>query len=103
MVEAAKLSRRERQVMDILYRLESASAKEVLENLADPPSYSTVRTILQKLLEKGHVTYRESGAKYVYFPVVDHQKASSTALQNVVKTFFQDSPLMAANSLLGMS
>lgn len=103
MVEATKLSRRERQIMDILYRLESASAKRVMENLTDAPSYSTVRTILQKLLEKGHIAYRESGLKYVYYPLVDHKKASKNALQNVVKTFFQDSPLMAVNSLLGMA
>lgn len=103
MVEAAKLSRRERQIMDILYRLESANAKEVMENLADAPTYSTVRTILQKLLDKGHISYHEKGLKYVYYPLVDHKKASKTALQNIVRTFFQDSPVLAVNSLLGMS
>lgn len=102
MVEPSKLSRRERQIMDILYRLESASAKEIMENLSDAPTYSTVRTILQKLLEKGHVKYREQGLKYVYYPAVDPEKASKTALQNLVKTFFQGSPVMAVNSLLGM-
>ena len=103
MVEPSKFSRRERQIMDILYRLGSASAKEIMENLADAPTYSTVRTILQKLVEKGHISYREKGPKYVYYPLVDPKKASRTALENVVRTFFKDSPLMAVNSLLGMS
>ncbi len=103
MVEATQLSRRERQIMDILYRLEGASAKEVMANLADPPSYSTVRTLLQKLVEKGHVRISEDGPRYRYHPLVDSAKASQTALQNVVRTFFQGSPLLAVNSLLGMS
>lgn len=89
--------------MDILYRLERASAKEIMQNLADPPTYSTVRTILQKLLEKGHISYQEIGPKYVYYPLVDVQKASKTALENVVRTFFQDSPAMAVNSLIDMA
>lgn len=103
MVKASKLSRRERQIMDILYRLGEASAKEVMDSLEDNLNYSSVRTFLRKLEEKGHINHRESGRKYVYSPVVGREKASNTALSNLVKTFFSDSPLMAVNSLLDMS
>lgn len=103
MVKASKLSRRERQIMDILYRLGEASAKEVMENLEDSLNYSSVRTFLRKLEEKGHITHQEHGKKYVYKPVVGREKASSSALSNLVKTFFADSPVMAVNSLLDMS
>ncbi|PCJ23301.1 MAG: CopY family transcriptional regulator [SAR86 cluster bacterium] len=103
MTKASKLSRRERQMMDIIYRLEEASAKEVQDNLEDPPSYSSVRTLLRKLVEKGHISHRESGLKYVYYPLVARKAASRTALSNIVKTFFSDSPLLAVNSLLDMS
>lgn len=97
------LSRRERQIMDVLYRLEKASAKDVMENLKDAPSYSSVRTLLGKLEEKGHIDHVESGPKYVYFPLVARKEASRSALSNVVRTFFRGSPVMAVNSLLDMS
>ena len=97
------LSRRERQIMNVLYRLEKASAKEVMENLDDAPSYSSVRTLLGKLEEKGHIDHHESGLKYVYFPLVARKEASRSALSSVVKTFFRGSPVMAVNSLLDMS
>ncbi|MAO41631.1 MAG: CopY family transcriptional regulator [Pseudohongiella sp.] len=103
MTKSDKLSRRERQIMDILYRLEQASVKDVMEAMEDAPSYSSVRTLLGKLVEKGHVDHRESGPKYVYFPLVAREKASRSALGNVVKTFFDDSPYLAVNSLLDMS
>jgi predicted transcriptional regulator len=103
MTNAAQLSRRERQIMDILYRLGQASAKEVMENMEDAPSYSSVRTLIGKLVEKGHVDHTEIGLKYVYFPLVNRDKASRSALGNVVKTFFEDSPYLAVNSLLDMS
>lgn len=103
MTQPDQLSRRERQIMDVLYRLEQASAKEVMENMADAPSYSSVRTLLGKLVEKGHIQHRESGLKYVYFPLVERQEASQSALSNVVKTFFGDSHYLAVNSLLDMS
>lgn len=103
MSKSSTLSRRERQIMDILYRLEQASAKEVMASMEDAPGYSSVRTLLGKLVEKGHITYRESGARYVYYPVVAREKASRHALGNLVRTFFDDSPLMAVNSLLDMS
>lgn len=89
--------------MDVLYRLESASVKDVMAQLEDDLSYSSVRTFLGKLEAKGHVSHRESGLRYVYFPVVDRKTASRTALGNVVSTFFRDSPYLAINSLLQMS
>lgn len=103
MTRPDQLSRRERQIMDILYRLGKASAKDVMENMDDAPSYSSVRTLLGKLVEKGHADHRESGLKYVYFPLVAREKASRSALGNVVKTFFDDSAYLAVNSLLDMS
>ena len=103
MTRASKLSRRERQIMDIIYRLGEASVKDVLENLEDPPSYSSVRALLRKLVDKGHVIHRECGLKYVYYPLVKRETASTSALSNLVKTFFSDSPALAVNSLLDMS
>lgn len=103
MTSTRELSRRERQMMDILYRLNEATAKEVMEALEDAPSYSSVRTLLGKLVEKGHIAHRESGLKYVYFPLVEREAASVNALSNVVKTFFSDSTFLAVNSLLDMS
>lgn len=103
MTKASQLSRRERQIMDIIYRMEEATAKDVMEGLADAPSYSSVRTLLRKLVEKGHLSHRESGLKYVYFPVVARQAASRTALSGIVKTFFSGSTFLAVNSLLDSS
>lgn len=103
MPKADQLSRRERQIMDVLYRLGEASAKDVQDNIQDAPSYSSVRTLLGKLVEKGHIDRRESGPKYLYFPLVKRQVASRSALSNVVKTFFEDSPFLAVNSLLDQS
>ncbi|MDP3517036.1 MAG: BlaI/MecI/CopY family transcriptional regulator [Pseudohongiella sp.] len=103
MTQNDPLSRRERQIMDILYRLEKASAKEVMEGMEDAPGYSSVRTLLSKLVEKGHIGHQESGFKYIYFPLVAREKASQSALGSVVKTFFGDSPYLAVNTLLDMS
>lgn len=103
MTNLNKLSRRERQIMDVLYRLEQASAKEIQDALDDPLSDSSIRTFLRKLEEKGHIKHREAGPKFIYSPIVARNKASASALSNVVKTFFSDSPLMAVNSLLDMS
>ena len=102
MTKVSKLSRRERQMMDVIYRLGEASAKDVMENIEDPPSYSAVRTLLRKLVEKGHISHRENGLKYVYYPLVERKVASKSALSNLVKTFFAGSPLQAVNSLLDM-
>lgn len=103
MTKPSQLSRRERQIMDIIYRMEEATAKDVMENLPDAPSYSSVRTLLRKLVEKGHISHRESGLKYVYFPLVARQAASRTALSGIVKTFFSGSTFLAVNSLLDSS
>lgn len=103
MTKPNKLSRRERQIMDVLYRLEHASAKDIQQALEDSLSDSSIRTFLRKLEEKGHIRHQESGLKYVYSPVVAREQASHSALSNVVKTFFSDSPLSAVNSLLDMS
>lgn len=103
MSKATQFSRRERQIMDVLYRLENASVKEVRENIVDAPSYSAVRTLMQKLVDKGHISHKEEGKKYVYYPLVNHKKASKSALTRVVNTFFRDSTFMAMNSLLDLS
>jgi predicted transcriptional regulator len=89
--------------MDVLYRLDRASVKEVRESIVDAPSYSAIRTLMQKLVEKGHISHTEEGKKYVYYPIVNHKKASKSALTRVVSTFFRDSTFMAMNSLLDMS
>lgn len=97
------LSRRERQIMDIVYQLSEATAQDVLGRLPDPPSYSAVRAMLRKLEDKGHIMHREDGAKYVYFPVIDHEQASRNAISRLVKTFYDGSAAQAVNALLGMS
>src|SRR5205814_9654354 len=83
------LSRRERQIMDILYKLERASVGHVLSNLADKPSYSTVRAQLRVLEEKGHVRHEEQGLRYVYVPAVPRDVARRSALRHLVETFFE--------------
>ena len=103
MNKAINLSRRERQIMDIVYELDEVSAQQVLERLPDPPSYSAVRAMLRKLEDKGHIMHREEGAKYVYFPVIDHEQASRNAISRLVKTFYDGSAAQAVNALLGMS
>ena len=102
MTKYTNMSRRERQLMDAVYRLDKASAKEVMEYLDDGSSYSTIRTLLRKLVEKGHIKRTESGLKYLYYPVVKRKTASQNALKRVVSTFFDDSPMLAVNSLLRM-
>ena len=96
MTRASQLSRRERQIMDAIYRLEEASVKEVMENIPEAPSYSSVRTLLGKLVEKGHLSHRESGP-------VERNKASRSALTNLLSTFFSDSPVLAVNTLLDIA
>ena len=103
MTKADQLSRRERQIMDAIYRLGESSVKDVLENISEPPSYSSVRALLGKLVEKGHLSHKESGPKYVYYPTVERDTASRSAMSNMLSTFFNDSPYLAVNSLLDMS
>ena len=97
------LSRRERQIMDILYRLGSATAAEVKENLADAPSYSAVRALLRILEDKGHLKHAYDGPRYVYAPVVSRPVAQKSALKQMVKTFFDGSASNAVAALLDMS
>ena len=98
-----QLSRRERQIMEIVYGLRSASAADVLERLPDPPSYSAVRAMLRILEDKGHLTHRHDGPRYVYSPVVPRTTARQSALRQLVKTFFDGSSTQAVAALLDMS
>lgn len=98
----ASLSRRERQIMDALLEAGECSAREVQQAISDAPSYSAVRALLAKLLEKGVVEFRQDGAKYLYRPAVERETAQKSAVQRLVKTFFQGSASKAVNALLGM-
>lgn len=95
------LSRRERQIMDILFRLGRATAAEVMAELPSDPSYSTVRTQLRVLEQKGHVRHQEDGVRFVYMPVVARHAARKSALKHVINTFFEGSPEKAVAALLG--
>ena len=95
------LTRRERQIMDVLYKLERATVGQVLAKLADKPSYSTVRAQLRVLEEKGHVHHEEHGLRYVYIPAVARDVARRSALRHLVETFFQGSAESAVSALLG--
>lgn len=97
----ATLSRRERQIMDILFRQGRASAAEVMTDLPDETTYSTVRTQLRVLEQKGHIRHEQEGLKFVYTPVVRRQAARKSALRHVVETFFDGSPEKAVAALLG--
>ena len=95
------LSRRERQIMDILFRRGRATAGEVMEELPGSPSSSTVRTQLRVLETKGHVRHEEEGLRYVYLPVVKRQTARKSAVRHLVETFFDGSAEKAVAALLG--
>ena len=97
------LSRRERQIMDVLYRLGSATAAEVQSNISEAPSYSTVRALLRILVEKGHIKHSYDGPRYVYAPIVSRPVAQKSALKQLVKTFFDGSTSNAVAALLDMS
>jgi predicted transcriptional regulator len=99
--KANALSRREREIMDILYKLERASVGQVLRKLAGKPSYSTVRAQLRVLEEKGHVRHEEHGLRYVYAPAVPRDVASRSALRHLVETFFDGSTEKVVAALLG--
>jgi BlaI family penicillinase repressor len=94
------LSRRERQIMDILYRSGRATAAEVLGAMPDPPSYSAVRAMLRILEEKGHVRHEEDGVRYVFVPVVSRDKAKQGAVRHLVETFFEGSVEQTVAALL---
>ncbi|HZM86394.1 MAG TPA: BlaI/MecI/CopY family transcriptional regulator [Blastocatellia bacterium] len=97
------LSRRERQIMDVVYRLGQATAAEVLENMPEPPGYSAVRTMLRLLEEKGYLKHDQEGPRYVYLPTISRDRARQSALKQVVQTFFGNSTEQTVAALLDMS
>lgn len=101
--ETPALSRRERQVMDILHRRSGATVAEIMGDLPDPPTYSAVRSVLRILSEKSLITHKEDGPRYVYYPAVPTERASEDMLAHVVRTYFAGSPEQAVTALLRMS
>ena len=99
----SSLSRRERQIMDIVYSHGRASAAEVLDGLPDPPSYSAVRALLRVLENKGHLRHELEGTKYVYAPTVSRSTARRSALRNLLATFFDGSTEKAVAALLDVN
>ena len=97
------LSRRERQIMDILYQRGKAAASEVREAMPDAPSYSVVRAMLRVLEDKGHVKHQAEGLKYVYLPTVARDKAKRSAVKHLLDTFFKESPEQVVAALLDVS
>lgn len=97
------LSRRERQIMEILYHRGKASSSDVRGAMEDAPSYSAVRAMLRVLEEKGHVKHQAEGLKYVYVPVVGPEKAKRSAMKHLLETFFSDAPEQAVAALLDVS
>ena len=101
MSKHSQLTRRERQIMDSLHRRGRATAADVMADLTGEPSYSTVRTQLRVLEEKGHVRHEEEGLKYVYLPAVPRHAARKSALRHLIDTFFDGSTEKAVAALLG--
>jgi len=98
--KASQLSRRERQIMDIIYAKGEATASEVASAMTDAPSYSAVRALLRILEEKGRLKHREDGKRYIFLPTEPVQKASRSALRNLVNTFFEGSLVNAVAALV---
>ena len=101
--QTTALSRRERQVMDILHRRGEATVAEIMEELPDPPTYSAVRSVLRILGEKDLIRYKEDGPRYVYYPAQDTETARDDMLAHVVRTYFGGAPEQAVTALLRMS
>lgn len=99
----SQLGRRERQIMDVIYRKGKASVTEVRDELPDPPSYSAVRAMLGFLEDKGYLRHEQNGLKYVYLPTLDTRQVRTSALKHMVKTFFGGSPEQAVAALLELS
>ncbi len=97
----SKFSRRESEVMDVLFQKGSATAREVWTALGETRTYSTVRKLLSILEEKGHVTHKTEGAAFIYSPKIEREAAASSAIGRLVDTFFQGSVAGAVSSLLG--
>ncbi len=95
-----QLSRRERQIMDILIEHQECSAGDIQDALPNPPSYSAVRALLARLVEKDAIGFRQEGAKYIYFPNMEPQKIQQSAVSRLLKTFFKGSRFKAVNALL---
>lgn len=100
---ADPLSRRERQIMDVIYARGQATAAEVTAALADPPSYSAVRALLRILEQKGHLRHQQDGPRYVFLPTIPRDRARRSALRNLVRTFFDGSSAQAAAALIDQS
>jgi BlaI family transcriptional regulator, penicillinase repressor len=98
-----RLSRRERQIMELIYAAGQATATEVLERLPDPPSYSTVRALLRILETKGHLRHVVDGTRYVFLPTLAPERARRSAMQSLLQTFFEGSPEKAVAALLDVS
>jgi predicted transcriptional regulator len=99
-VQTESLSRRERQIMDVLYAKGAATAAEIRDALTDAPGYSAVRALLRILEDKGHVRHEQQGPRYVYFPQVSKERARRSALKRLVSTFFGGSAAQAAAALI---
>jgi BlaI family penicillinase repressor len=98
-----QLSRRERQIMDIIYARGQATAAEVTDALSDAPSYSAVRALLRILEQKGHLRHEQEGPRYVFLPTVSRDRARRSALRSLVRTFFDGSSAQAAAALIDQS
>jgi len=97
------LSRRERQIMDIIYEINEATVAQVLEKIPNPPSYSTVRALLRVLEEKGHLKHKQEGPRYIHSPTLPREEARQNALKHLMKTFFDDSTEDIVAALLNIS
>ncbi|MFN8178017.1 MAG: BlaI/MecI/CopY family transcriptional regulator [bacterium] len=97
----SELGRRERQIMDVLFRHGRATAAEVLKEIADPPSYSSVRSMLRLLEEKGYVRHKWAGPRYVYVPTGRREQVQRSAARHMLSTFFNDSMESAVSAMLG--
>ena len=97
------LGRRERQILDVVFRLGEASVGDVLEHLPDPPAYDSVRTMIRLLERKGYLRHRREGTKYVYRPIQSHESASRSALSHLMKTFFQGSAAETVAAIFDVS
>ncbi len=103
MKEQKNLSRRERQIMDVIYELEEATAAQVMERLPNPPGYSAVRALLKVMEEKGHLNHKMEGPRYVFIPTLPREQARETALRHLVDTFFDGSTEKVVAALLDIS
>ena len=97
-----KLSRRERQIMDIIFELETASAQQVLEHIPDAPSYSAMRALIARLVEKGLLNYRTENKRHIYYATTPQSNVKESALKRLIKTFFKGSKSNAISALLDM-